>query len=266
MDGKHSMDLRPDLKAVGANGTRSYADLTFNAPMRIEAFRIDDYSCNGTGAIEVRVRHAGMAALEFSFNEDTTYVYDPVPTPNESVSVAKACKAMNGKNLMLAEDLICPDEGITLDTEGAELNCLGKAIRGAKKGHGVILKAPKAKLRDCIIEGFDIGLMMENINSSLGSPVMEGLTINGNRIGILVNSTFEVIISGGEVRDNTEVGVLAVNATNLTLDNVLSRNNPYGFRIIDSRPVHMNVTALNSSIYGVEYIDQGHAYRMVTQQ
>jgi hypothetical protein len=261
-----TLDLTPALKVTDAmNATLAYADLA-NVSMGAAALTLENYTCRETGVIVIRPLQAG-GGIELRLGGDVARVHDPIQpalAANGTVDVVESCQVMEERQLTLATDLSCLGHGIVINAPDAELNCLGRTVRGQGQGAGILVNASRARLLDCMVEGFDTGILLLGNGTMDDTLFLDGFTLRQNRVGMRVDKGWNVYLANGFVKDNSEIGLEVANSTNATLQSIVARNNPYGFRIVDTRPVDLNISAFNSTQYGAEYIDGGFAQRMLT--
>ncbi|PNU20542.1 hypothetical protein C2E25_06605 [Geothermobacter hydrogeniphilus] len=152
------------------------------------------------------------------------------------------------------------EPGARITFAGGGLTVSGRLIArqcelSGKNWSGIVLKGVGADtlLADCRISGAATGVLVES-----GEPRLEGLTLEGNRIGIELRRKSAATVTGCLLRDNSRVGLFVKDGTTAAVvNNRFEKNGRFGAYLYKAQPRRFtgnvftgNPTGLMVSHYG----------------
>lgn len=164
--------------------------------------------------------------------------------------------------------IIEPGTTVTFTTGGLEVAGSLTAERARLKGRdwsGVVLKGTgkETRLRETTIEGATTGILVLG-----GAPLLEGLTLKGNQVGIELRQKTEALVDRCRFEDNTKVGLfLKDGATAAVTGNRFENNGKFGVYLFRSEPRAFrdntflgNATGLMISHFGSDPAVEGNRF------
>ncbi|MBW2984055.1 right-handed parallel beta-helix repeat-containing protein [Candidatus Woesearchaeota archaeon] len=120
------------------------------------------------------------------------------------------CRSTITSDLYLTEDLVCPDDGITVGADNVILDCQDNSIIGSGTGTGIYVDgSDSAIVRNCNIDNFDYGLIAK---SAISGSITQ-ITAENNNYGIMIDGGLSNSIYYSTVRYNQNDGFSLIGGT-----------------------------------------------------